>query len=537
MAEREVDYVVVGAGSAGCVLANRLSADGKYTVLLLEAGPKDHNLWIHVPIGYGKTIRHKVLNWCYNTEPDENLHSRSMFWPRGKVLGGSSSINGLIYIRGQHEDFDRWESLGNTGWGWSDVLPYFRRSEDQQRGADAFHGAGGPLTVSDVNEKHELVEAFIAAGQEVGFPRNDDFNGPQQEGLGYFQLTTRNARRCSTARAFLKPIAKRPNLSVETNALCTRLELEGAKVTGLRFQQGGSETRVAVRREVILAAGAINSPQILELSGIGDPEVLRPLGVEIVHALPGVGANLQDHLQIRVMARCRKPVTTNDDLNSFVRRMKIGMRYVFLRKGPLAVGVNQAGGFVKTRPTVDRPDIQFHFGTLSMDKTGTAVHDFSGFTISACQLRPDSRGSVHIKSADPTAYPGIYPNYLSAPRDREVMVDGVRVCRQLLATEAMREYVEAEHAPGVEVQSDDEILDFLRRESTTIYHPVGTCRMGQAQEVDAVVSDRLKVHGITGLRIADASIMPEIVSGNTNAAAIMIGEKASDMILEDAAGS
>ncbi|MEX0730105.1 MAG: choline dehydrogenase [Aquisalimonadaceae bacterium] len=528
------DFVVIGAGSAGCVLANRLSDGGRYSVLLLEAGPKDTYPWIHVPIGYGKTMFHKTLNWGYSTEPDENLHARSVYWPRGKVLGGSSSINGLIYIRGQRADFDDWAARGNPGWGWADVLPYFRRSEGQQRGASVYHGADGPLSVSDVPENNALVDAFIQAGEQVGFPINDDFNGASQEGVGYFQLTTRNGRRCSAARAFLRPALRRPNLTIETEALCSGLDFDGSRVRAVWYLHRGQEKRVVANREVIISAGAINSPQILELSGIGDPAVLKDAGVAVRHALPGVGANLQDHLQCRVIARCRKPVTTNDDLNSFMRKMKIGMRYVFLRKGPLAVGINQAGGFVKTDPAVERPDIQFHFGTLSSDSPGSAVHAFSGFTLSTCQLRPESRGTVHIRGADPAVYPRIHANYLSAALDQKVMVESIRVSRRVLAAPGMQDYVESEYAPGPDVQSDDEILDFIREEATTIFHPSGTCQMGPADQPGAVVDARLRVYGVHGLRVVDASVMPVIPSGNTNAAAIMIGEKASDMILEDA---
>lgn len=534
MAQREFDFVIVGAGSSGCVLANRLSADGRFNVLLLEAGPKDTYPWIHIPIGYSKTMFHQTLNWGYTTEPDENLHSRSMYWPRGKVLGGSSSINGLIYIRGQHADFDNWAERGNSGWGWRDVLPYFLRSEHQQLGAGEYHGVEGPLSVSDVTEKNGLVEAFIQAGEEVGFPRNDDFNGATQEGVGYFQLTTSKGRRCSAARAFLRPALQRSNLTIETEALCARLDVEEGRVWAARYLCRGQEKRVVANREVILAAGAINSPQILELSGIGDPAVLKEVGVPVRHGLPGVGGNLQDHLQARVITRCRKPVTTNDDLNSFVRKMRIGMRYVFLRKGPLAVGINQAGGFVKTDSGLDRPDVQFHFGTLSSDKPGSPVHEFSGFTLSSCQLRPESRGTVHIRSADPVAYPRIHSNYLSAPLDQKVMVEGVRMARRVLKAPALQAYVKSEYAPGQDVRTYEEILDFIREEATTIFHPSGTCQMGPKGQPDAVVDARLSVHGIRGLRVVDASIMPIIPSGNTNAAAIMIGEKASDMILEDA---
>lgn len=528
----EYDFIVVGAGSAGCVLANRLTADGRHSVLLLEAGGRDTYPWIHVPIGYGKTMFNKAVNWGYYTEPDPGLHSRRVYWPRGKVLGGSSSINGLIYIRGQAADYDDWAARGNAGWSYREVLPYFRRSEGQRRGSDEFHGDGGPLTVSDVTEKNELVEAFIRAGEQAGFRRNDDFNGADQEGVGYFQLNIRDGWRCSAAKAFLRPARDRANLHIETEALCSRVELEDGRAVGVRYLKGDTEQAARARCEVILAAGAINTPQILELSGIGDAELLDALRIPVAKHLPGVGRHLQDHLQTRVIARCSRAVTTNDDLNSFLRRMRIGMKYVFLRKGPLAVGINQAGGFVRSREGVDRPDIQFHFGTISSDMPGSPVHGFPGFTLSTCQLRPESRGTVHIQSADPRQYPRIHAHYLAEEADRRVVVDGVRQARRILGAPAMREYVASEYAPGPDVDSDDELLDFVRRDATTIFHPTGTARMGRGGE--AVVDAELRVHGVDALRVADCSIMPVIVSGNTNAAAVMIGEKASDLILADA---
>ncbi len=534
MSSQEYDFIVVGAGSAGCVLANRLTENGRYTVLLLEAGPKDSYPWIHVPIGYGKTMFHKEVNWGYHTEPDENLADRQIYWPRGKVLGGSSSINGLIYIRGQAEDYDDWEALGNPGWGFADVLPYFKRSEHHQRGADAYHGVDGPLWVSDIEERNELADAFIKAGVESGYPHNADFNGATQEGVGYFQLTTRQGWRCSSSVAYLKSARKRANLDIRTNALCSGLDLDGSRVVGVRYLQGESEVSVRARQEVILAAGAINSPQILELSGIGNPDALASAGIPVRHVLHGVGKNLHDHLQARVIARCTKPITTNDDLNSSLRKLRIGVKYVLLRRGPLAVGINQAGGFVRTDPSLERPDIQFHFGTLSSDMPGSPVHEFPGFTLSTCQLRPESRGMVHVSSADPRDHPRIASNYLVEQLDRDVMVAGVRISRRILAAAAMQPYVAAEHAPGPDVVEDDEILDFIRKQATTIFHPVGTCRMGPADQPGTVVDARLKVHGMGGLRVVDASIMPIVPSGNTNAPAMMVGEKAADMILEDA---
>lgn len=529
MATGQYDFIIVGAGSAGCVLANRLSADGRYRVLLLEAGGRDSYPWIHVPIGYGKTMFNPAVNWGYYTEPEPELHGRRVYWPRGRVLGGSSSINGLIYIRGQAADFDDWAARGNRGWAFADVLPYFRRSENQSRGADAFHGTGGPLAVSDVGERNELVDAYLAAGEQAGFARNDDFNGAVQEGVGYFQLNVRNGWRCSTASAYLRPARGRPNLDVETGALCTGIDVAGGRAAGVRYRRDGREHAVRARHEVVLAAGAINTPQVLELSGIGDGEVLRAAGVATVHHLPGVGRNLQDHLQARVICRCTRPITTNDDLRSLTRKLRIGLKYLLAGRGPLAVGINQAGGFVRSRPDAERPDIQFHFGTLSADAPGAPVHRFPGFTLSSCQLRPESTGCVHIASPDPAAHPRIRANYMATGHDRQVMLDGLRQARRVLEAPAMRPYVAAEHAPGPDVRDDDALLEFIRRDATTIFHPAGTARMGH--DADAVVDDALRVHGIGGLRVADCSVMPAIVSGNTNAAAVMIGEKASDLVL------
>lgn len=531
MSDAIYDYIIVGAGSAGCVLANRLSTNGKYRVLLLEAGPRDTYRWIHVPIGYGKTMYNKNVNWGFSTEPDPGINARAIYWPRGRVLGGSSSINGLIYVRGQPQDYDQWADLGNVGWGWKGVLPYFRKSEHQIRGADEFHGAEGPLWVSDTTESNELCDAFIESGSAIGIPRNDDFNGPRQEGVGYFQFTTRKGWRCSTAVAYLRPAKRRQNLRIETKALCVGLIVKNTRVTGVRYRQHGQEQSAIARREVILAAGAVQSPQILQLSGIGDPAMLADHGIAVNHALPEVGRNMQDHLQARVVFKCSKPVTTNDDLNSFVRKMRIGMRYVLFRRGPLAVGINQAGGFVRSSEKVQTPDIQFHFGTLSSDAPGSPVHRFSGFTLSSCQLRPESRGAISLRSADPFEAPVIHAGYLSSAYDQRVMVGGVRLSRRIGQTAPLRDYVLQEYSPGEKVQGDDELLEFVRNDATTIFHPSGTCRMGK--DDGAVVDDRLRVRGLEGLRVIDASIMPTIVSGNTNAAAIMIGEKGADLVLAD----
>ncbi len=526
------DYVIVGAGSAGCVLANRLSADGKYSVLLLEAGPRDRYLWIHIPIGYAKTMFNADYNWCFYTEPDPGMNGRKIYWPRGKVLGGSSAINGLIYIRGQPQDYDRWEALGNPGWGWDDVLPYFIKSERNQRGPSAYHGARGEIGVSDVGEPHELAEAFIAACQQAGVRRNNDFNGKHQEGAGYYQLTTWRGWRCSTAVGYLRPARRRPNLRVETQAHATRIIFEGERAIGVVYRQGGETREARVQRELLLCAGAIQSPQLLQLSGVGDAEQLKAHGISVVRHLPGVGRNLQDHLQVRLIHRCAKPVTTNDDMRSAWRKLKMGLKYVLFRSGPLAIGINQAGAFVRTHPRVATPDVQFHFAALSADMPGAPLHEFSGFTSSVCQLRPESRGTVQLKSVDPLEPPAMQPNYLSAEADRRAIIAALKVARKIAAAPALKAYVVDEYLPGAGVQADEDLLEFARNTGVTIFHPSGTCKMGSDPE--AVVDARLRVRGLAGLRVVDCSIIPTLVSGNTHAPVVMIAEKGADMILEDA---
>jgi choline dehydrogenase len=525
------DYVIVGAGSAGCVLANRLSADPSIRVLLLEAGGRDVNPWIHVPVGYFKTMHNPRTDWCYKTEADPGLNGRSLDWPRGKVLGGSSSINGLLYIRGQAEDFDHWRQLGNAGWAYDDVLPYFIRAEDQERGDDDYHGVGGPLAVSDMRIRRKVCDAFIAACEELGIPRNDDFNGARQEGAGYFQLTSRKGFRCSTSSGYLRPIKRRPNLKIVTHALTGQVVMDQRTARGVRYFAGGKNEEAHARREVILAAGAIGSPQILMLSGIGPGAELKVLGIPVVHDLTGVGENLQDHLQIRAVYKCTEP-TLNDEVNNFFLKMRIGLEYILFRTGPMSMAASLVCAFAKTRKELATPDIQFHFQPLSADKPGEGLHPFSAFTASVCQLRPESRGRIRLKSSDPFAYPAIYPDYLSTRTDQQTVVAGMKLTRRLSETSAMAPFVEEEHLPGPKVTTDEELLDSARVLAQTIYHPVGTCKMGSDEK--AVVDERLRVRGIEGLRVADASIMPTITSGNTNAPAIMIGEKASDMILEDA---
>jgi choline dehydrogenase len=528
----EFDYVVVGAGSAGCVLANRLSADGKYSVLLLEAGPQDKNIWIHVPLGYGKLFKEKSVNWMYQTEPEPGLGGRSVFQPRGKVLGGSSSINGLLYVRGQHEDYDRWRQRGNVGWGYDDVLPYFMKAEDQTRGADRYHGTGGPLPVSDWRHADPLSEAFVKAAVEAGIPFNPDFNGATQEGAGFFQTTTRRGRRASSAFSYLRPARGRANLSIETDALAQRLIFEGRRARAVEYRQRGRQRTARARREILVSGGAYNSPQLLQLSGVGPADLLKAHGIDVVLDAQGVGNDLQDHLQVRVVMRCAQRVTLNDVVNNPLRSVIAGVQYAAFRKGPLTIAAGTSGAFFKTSPRLATPDIQIHFIPFSTDKMGEKLHPFSGFTASVCQLRPESRGSLKIKSADPTVAPEIRINYLATETDRMAFIDGIRILRRILAAGALQPYVVDEVYPGADTCSDEDVLDFCRKTGSTVYHPTSTCRMGN--DSLAVVDQRLKVRGIQALRVVDASIMPDLMSGNTNAPTIMIAEKASDMILQDA---
>ena len=527
----EFDYVIIGAGSAGCVLANRLSADPSRRVLLIEAGPPDSYIWIHIPVGYFKTMHNPRTDWCMKTEPDPGLNGRQLQWPRGRVLGGSSSINGLLYIRGQPEDYDQWRQLGCTGWSYDDVLPFFRRSEDQERGESEFHGAGGPLAVSDMRVQRDVCNAYIDAAEEIGIPRNDDFNGATQEGAGYFQLTARNGRRCSAAVGYLNPAKRRPNLRVVTGALVHRIIVQEGRATGVELSADGVTQRVRAAGEVLLSAGALNSPHLLELSGIGRGEVLRDIGVPVVQELPGVGENLQDHLQARSVYKCNRP-TLNDEVNHPVRKVMIGLDYMLRRRGPMSMGASQVCIFARTHPSKATPDVQFHIQPLSADKPGDGLHRYSAFTASVCQLRPESRGRLVPRSADPRETVAIHPNYLATLTDQQTIVDGMKLARRLAATRALSPFITEELVPGPLVQTDEEMLENARNTATTIYHPVGTCRMGT--DTRAVVDARLRVQGVRGLRVVDASIMPTLVSGNTNAPAIMIGEKAASMILEDA---
>jgi choline dehydrogenase-like flavoprotein len=528
----EFDYVIVGAGSAGCVLANRLTASGKHAVLLLEAGPKDTNPWIHVPLGYGRLFKEKAVNWMYQTEPEPGLNGRSVFQPRGKVLGGSSSINGLLYVRGQHEDYDRWRQHGNQGWGYDDVLPYFKKAEDQARGADGFHGVGGPLPVSDWRHADPLSAAFVEAAVEAGIPGNPDFNGASQEGAGFFQTTTRGGRRASTAVAYLRPARSRRNLHVESSALAERILFDGRRAVAVAFRQAGALRTARARKEILISGGAYNSPQLLQLSGVGPMGLLRHHGIAVVLDAPGVGHDLQDHMQVRVIMRCAQAVTLNDIVNNPARKVLAGLQYAALRTGPLTIAAGTSGAFFKTNPRLATPDIQIHFLPFSTDKMGEKLHAFSGFTASVCQLRPESRGSLRIRSADPAAPPEIRINYLASEVDRTAFVEGLKILRKILGAPALAPYTVEEVDPGAKVTSDEALLAFCRERGTTVYHPTSTCRMGN--DALAVVDQRLRVRGIEGLRVVDASVMPDLVSGNTNAPVIMIAEKAADMILQDA---
>ncbi|MEJ2176951.1 MAG: choline dehydrogenase [Gammaproteobacteria bacterium] len=526
------DYIIVGAGSAGCVVANRLSEDPAVSVLLLEAGVKDRNPWIHVPVGYFKTMHNPAVDWCYVTDPDPGLNGRQLKWPRGKVLGGSSSLNGLLYVRGQPEDYDLWQAAGNAGWSYHEVLPYFKMSEDQERGADDYHGTGGPLAVSNIRLRRKVTDAFIKAAVEAGIPPNDDVNGTRQEGVGYFQLTSRKGWRCSTAKAYLKPARSRTNLTIVPKAHVTRLLLEGLRVKGVEYLHDRQIQHAICARETVLSAGAIGSPQILQLSGIGPGRLLQHLGIENVVELKGVGQNLQDHLQIRAVYKCSQP-TLNDEISNPLRKMLIGLEYMAFRTGPMTMAASQVAIFTRSRDDVTRPDIQFHYQPLSSDNPGEGTHRFSAFTSSVCQLRPTSKGEVTIKSADPGEYPSIQPNYLSTDNDCRVAVDGMKVSRRIASMPALKPFVTEEFDPGNHIQTDEQLLEHARNTATTIYHPACTCKMGPANDTMAVVDSRLRVHGLEGLRVADASIMPDIVSGNTNAPTIMIGEKCADMIKQD----
>jgi len=530
--KQEFDYVVVGAGSAGCVIAARLSENPSNRVLLLEAGGADRDFWLHIPVGYGRTIARSDVNWMFETEPNPALGGRRIFWPRGKVLGGSSSINGLIYIRGQAEDYDLWRQAGNTGWGYEDVLPYFRKAEDQQNGADAWHGTGGPLAVTNLTERNPLCDAFIASAEALGIPRNPDFNGRSQEGAGYYQATIRRGRRASASVSYLRPARKRANLTVLTGVAARKVLFEGRRAVGLLARREEAMIEFRARREVILSAGSVKSPQLLMLSGLGDPDVLRAFDIDVVHPLAGVGQNLQDHYGGQITWRCNRPITMNDIMLSRRRQLMAGLRWLLTRGGPLSVPAGQAGLFTRALPDSATPDLQFLFQTFSGGYYEDGLFKFSGFANFVCPVRPRSRGHLTLRSPDPEDSPRMFPNYFSDPTDREIAVRGIKLARKMAQARPLADFVIDEHLPGPATATDGEIEAYLRENGGCVSHQVGTCRMGQ--DDGAVVDDTLCVRGVSGLRVADASIMPRLISGNTNAATIMIGEKAADLIRQAA---
>ena len=528
----EYDYIIVGAGSAGCVLANRLTESGKHRVLLLEAGPEDRNIWLHIPAGYGRLYMDPRYYWGFETEPEAQLNGRRAVIPRGKVLGGSSAVNGLVYIRGQREDYDEWKSLGNEGWGYDDVLPYFRKSEDQQRGANTWHGAGGPQGVSDPRERHEICDAFIAAAEQAGHPRNDDFNGATQAGAGYYQSTAKGGWRISTATAFLKPARGRSNLDVRTGVLVRRVLLEKGEASGVEYVRGGEAIQAKARCEVILCGGAINSPQLLQLSGIGPGSLLQSLGIPVLHDMPGVGRGLRDHCNMWLAYRCTKPVTLNDYAASLFGKIRLAASFALSRKGLLAQGPGYGGLFYATGQRGALPDIQVHVMLFSRGKTATELHTFPGFSASMCQIRPTSEGYVAIRSKDPAAPPKIHFNYLDTEFDRHTMLAGVRKLFSVMRQPALAPYIERAIEFDPANESDEALMSIIRERGGSAMHASRTCRMGV--DAQSVVDARLRVRGIGRLRVVDASAMPEISAGNTNAPVIMMAEKGADMIKADA---
>ncbi|MSO91076.1 MAG: choline dehydrogenase [Acetobacteraceae bacterium] len=525
----DYDYIIVGAGSAGCVLANRLSEDTGSKVLLLEAGPADKSMWINIPVGFSKLMNNPNYNWMFETEPEDNVKGRKIPIPRGKTLGGSSSINGMLYVRGQPLDYDGWSQLGNRGWAYDSILPYFKKSEHFEPGGnDPARGSGGLLNVADMRERHEMIEAFIDAGVAMGYKRNKDYNNGDQEGFGYFQVTQKNGERWSTARAFLNPAKARGNLRIETEAMATRVLLDGTRCTGVEYMQGGEKKIATVAREVILAAGAVKSPHLLELSGIGQPALLQSWGVNVTHALSGVGENYRDHYAPRMNWRTNQPITLNEQTRGLTFVKEIA-KYYLQRRGILTWTAGIAYGFIKTRPELETPDVQLSYAHASYANAADRVLDKApGMTMTLYQCRPESKGSIHLKSPNPLAAPAIRPNFLADAIDRDCLVAGMKIVRQLVHTAPLFNYLAHEMTPGDAVQTDEQWLNFARANGQTTYHVIGTCKMGQDNM--AVVDDQLRVHGISGLRVADASIMPTMVSGNTNAAVIMIAEKAADMI-------
>lgn len=535
--EGEFDYVIVGAGTAGCVLANRLTEDPDVSVLLLEAGGKDDYHWIHVPVGYLYCIGNPRTDWLYKTQAEAGLNGRSLSYPRGRVLGGSSSINGMIYMRGQREDYDEWARITNdASWSWDAVLPVFRRSEDHHGGANTWHGEGGEWRVERQRLKWKILEAFADAAQQTGIPATDDFNRGDNSGVGYFEVNQKRGIRWNASKAFLRPAMKRPNLTIITGALTERVVFEGKRCVGVEYRGDGVSYIAKARCEVVLSAGAVNSPQLLELSGVGNGARLQELGIDVVHDLRGVGENLQDHLQLRMAFRVQHVRTLNTASAHWWGKLMIGMQYALFQSGPMSMSPSQLGAFAKSDPSdgsLTRPDLEYHVQPLSLDRFGEPLHRFNAFTASVCHLRPTSRGSIHIASPDAAVAPAIAPNYLSTDYDRHVAVNALRLTRRIAAAPALAPYRPHEILPGLAYQTEEELQDAAGNVGTTIFHPVGTCRMGTADDPGAVVDSRLRVRGVEGLRVVDASVMPVITSGNTNSPTLMIAERASDMLRAD----